>query len=104
MHKVQFADVHFNAENTPVSAQFDDVYFSNQDGLAESHYVFQEGNQLWQRWQQTSEAHFVIAETGFGTGLNFFAVTQRFREFRLTYPDAPLKRLFLFPLKNTLYP
>ncbi len=60
MHKVQFADVHFNAENTPVSAQFDDVYFSNQDGLAESHYIFQEGNQLWQRWQQTSEAHFVI--------------------------------------------
>ncbi|HEA3289963.1 TPA: bifunctional tRNA (5-methylaminomethyl-2-thiouridine)(34)-methyltransferase MnmD/FAD-dependent 5-carboxymethylaminomethyl-2-thiouridine(34) oxidoreductase MnmC [Pasteurella multocida] len=100
MHKVQFADVHFNAENTPVSAQFDDVYFSNQDGLAESHYVFQEGNQLWQRWQQTSEAHFVIAETGFGTGLNFFAVTQRFREFRLTYPDAPLKRLFFISFEK----
>lgn len=83
MHKVQFADVHFNAENTPVSAQFDDVYFSNQDGLAESHYVFQEGNQLWQRWQQTSEAHFVIAETGFGTGLNFLQSLSVFVNFAL---------------------
>lgn len=83
MHKVQFADVHFNAENTPVSAQFDDVYFSNQDGLAESHYIFQDGNQLWQRWQQTSEAHFVIAETGFGTGLNFLRSRNVFVNFAL---------------------
>ncbi|XWY22431.1 bifunctional tRNA (5-methylaminomethyl-2-thiouridine)(34)-methyltransferase MnmD/FAD-dependent 5-carboxymethylaminomethyl-2-thiouridine(34) oxidoreductase MnmC [Bisgaard Taxon 45] len=100
MRKVQFADVHFNAENTPVSVQFDDVYFSNQDGLAESRYIFQEGNQLWQRWQQTTDAHFVIAESGFGTGLNFFAVTQRFREFRLAYPNAPLKRLFFISFEK----
>ena len=61
-------------ENTPVSDKFDDVYFSNQDGLAETHYVFLEGNQLWERWVNYQEAHFVIAETGVCTGLNFFAV------------------------------
>ncbi|MDO5054075.1 MAG: bifunctional tRNA (5-methylaminomethyl-2-thiouridine)(34)-methyltransferase MnmD/FAD-dependent 5-carboxymethylaminomethyl-2-thiouridine(34) oxidoreductase MnmC [Pasteurella oralis] len=100
MNKVQFAEVHFNQENTPVSAKFDDVYFSNQDGLAESRYVFQQGNQLWQRWQDYPASHFVIAETGFGTGLNFFAVTTLFREFRQQYPETPLKRLFFISFEK----
>ena len=94
MFTIQHAKIHFNEENTPVSDKFDDVYFSNQDGLAETHYVFLEGNQLWERWVNYQEAHFVIAETGFGTGLNFFAVTSLFREFRQKYPDSPLKRLY----------
>ena len=94
MFTIQHAKIHFNEENTPVSDKFDDVYFSNQDGLAETHYVFLEGNQLWERWVNYQEAHFVIAETGFGTGLNFFAVTTLFREFRQKHPDSPLKRLY----------
>ena len=94
MFTIQHAKIHFNQDNTPVSDKFDDVYFSNQDGLAETHYVFLEGNQLWERWVNYQEAHFVIAETGFGTGLNFFAVTTLFREFRQKYPDSPLKRLY----------
>ena len=94
MFTIQHAKIHFNQENTPVSDKFDDVYFSNQDGLAETHYVFLEGNQLWERWINYQEAHFVIAETGFGTGLNFFAVTTLFREFRQKHPDSPLKRLY----------
>ena len=56
--------------------------------------MFLEGNQLWERWVNYQEAHFVIAETGFGTGLNFFAVTTLFREFRQKHPDSPLKRLY----------
>lgn len=100
MLNVKPANIHFNAENTPVSAEFDDVYFSNQDGLAESRYVFQEGNQLWQRWQDFSEPHFVIAETGFGTGLNFFAVTRLFRQFRSEFPQSPLKRLFFISFEK----
>ena len=94
MFTIQHAKIHFNQENTPVSDKFDDVYFSNQDGLAETHYVFLKGNQLWERWVNYQEAHFVIAETGFGTGLNFFAVTTLFREFRQKHPDSPLKRLY----------
>ena len=94
MFTIQHAKIHFNQENTPVSDKFDDVYFSNQDGLAETHYVFLEGNQLWERWVNYQEAHFVIAETGFGTGLNFFAVTTLFREFCQKHPDSPLKRLY----------
>ena len=100
MFTIQHAKIHFNEENTPVSDKFDDVYFSNQDGLAETHYVFLEGNQLWERWVNYQEAHFVIAETGFGTGLNFFAVTTLFREFRQKYPNSPLKRLYFISFEK----
>lgn len=100
MLKVEQGEIYFNQENTPISAQFDDVYFSNQDGLAESHYVFLEGNQLWQRWQNFTESHFVIAETGFGTGLNFFTVTSLFRQFRQQYPKSPLTQLFFISFEK----
>ena len=100
MFTIQHAKIYFNEENTPVSDKFDDVYFSNQDGLAETHYVFLEGNQLWERWVNYQEVHFVIAETGFGTGLNFFAVTSLFREFRQKYPDSPLKRLYFISFEK----
>jgi len=100
MFTIQHAKIHFNEENTPVSDKFDDVYFSNQDGLAETHYVFLEGNQLWERWVHYQEAHFVIAETGFGTGLNFFAVTTLFREFCQKHPDSPLKRLYFISFEK----
>jgi tRNA 5-methylaminomethyl-2-thiouridine biosynthesis bifunctional protein len=63
---------------TPVSVHFDDVYFSSDDGLQESRYVFFEPNQLQQRWQTHARPHFVIAETGFGTGLNFLMTWHAF--------------------------
>ncbi|MCT8600709.1 bifunctional tRNA (5-methylaminomethyl-2-thiouridine)(34)-methyltransferase MnmD/FAD-dependent 5-carboxymethylaminomethyl-2-thiouridine(34) oxidoreductase MnmC [Glaesserella parasuis] len=105
MSKITFASLNFNQSNTPVSAQFDDIYFSTQDGLAESHYVFQEGNQLWEKWQRHTRSFFVIAETGFGTGLNFFAVAEKFKAFLAEYPTSPLKRLYFisfekFPIKT----
>ena len=51
----------------PVSVQFDDPYFSLEDGLAETTHVFLAGNGLPERFQDG----FSIAELGFGTGLNF---------------------------------
>ena len=53
----------------PVSTRFDDPYFSLDGGLAETGYVFHQGNDLAQRLQDG----FQIAETGFGTGLNLLA-------------------------------
>ncbi|MDP2247892.1 MAG: bifunctional tRNA (5-methylaminomethyl-2-thiouridine)(34)-methyltransferase MnmD/FAD-dependent 5-carboxymethylaminomethyl-2-thiouridine(34) oxidoreductase MnmC, partial [Nitrosomonadales bacterium] len=55
----------------PYSNQFGDIYFSSESGLAESQYVFLQHNRLAERWARLSSAHFCIAETGFGTGLNF---------------------------------
>ncbi len=63
-------------DNTPVSNQFDDVYFSIANGLSESRYVFLTQNNLSQRWQQLDNDSFCILETGFGTGLNFLASWQ----------------------------
>lgn len=105
MSKLTFAALSFNSSNTPVSDQFDDIYFSTQDGLAESHYVFQEGNQLWEKWLSHSREAFMIAETGFGTGLNFFAVAEKFKQFRAAFPESKLKRLYFisfekFPLTS----
>ena len=51
---------------------FDDLYFDALDGLAESQYVFIKGTQLPGKLRSSS--HLAIAETGFGTGLNFLAV------------------------------
>jgi len=70
----QSAKVQFNQNGTPISEQFDDIYFSNADGLKECQYVFLNHNGLPQRWSDWSARQpFHIAETGFGTGLNFFA-------------------------------
>jgi len=53
----------------PHSDEFDDVYFSTAGGIAETEYVFLQQNRLPELWRGRS--NFVIAETGFGTGLNF---------------------------------
>ncbi len=63
-------------DGQPLSRTFGDVYFSRDDGLAESRHVFIDGNNLRQRWQSLApDRDFVIMETGFGTGLNFLAAT-----------------------------
>ena len=55
----------------PASRQFGDIYFNSDGGLEETHHVFLQANGLPERWRE--RRHFVIAETGFGTGLNFLA-------------------------------
>ena len=89
------------AEGTPRSARYDDVYFSREDGLAESRYVFLTHNRLPDRFGKLKEHQvFSIAETGFGTGLNFLAAWQLFDQLAPTnarlvfvstekYPLAP---------------
>lgn len=63
-------------DNQPYSTHFDDVYFSSDDGLAETDFVFLQGNHLQKRWQSIIANTFTIAETGFGTGLNFISAVQ----------------------------
>lgn len=62
----------------PKSEHFDDIYFAVEDGWAESHHVFLRGNNLPAAWENKDQ--FVIAETGFGTGLNFLAAWKLFEE------------------------
>ena len=65
------ADVEWSGDGDPFSLRFDDVYYTREDGAAESRHVFLEGNALPDRWQGFNDRTFAIAETGFGTGLNF---------------------------------
>jgi tRNA 5-methylaminomethyl-2-thiouridine biosynthesis bifunctional protein len=93
MTKLTNARLDWNESGTPVSGQFDDVYFSNVNGLEETRYVFLQKNQLPERWNQFNSQRFVIGETGFGTGLNFLAAWQAFDQFRQENPDAQLHSL-----------
>lgn len=65
------------AGSRPVSNQFQDGYFSEDDGLAESKHVFLGGIGAPEIWVDRSD--FVICETGFGTGLNFLSTWQLWR-------------------------
>lgn len=64
-------DILWQDDGTPRSARFGDVYFSARDGLAETRHVFLGGGGAPQVWQDARD--FTLAETGFGTGLNFLA-------------------------------
>lgn len=57
----------------PLSARYDDVYFSKADGLAESRHVFQEGTGFAERLSAAEDAPVRLGEIGFGMGLNFLA-------------------------------
>jgi tRNA 5-methylaminomethyl-2-thiouridine biosynthesis bifunctional protein len=57
----------------PYAREFQDVYFSTDNGLLETDYVFIQGNNLKNRWAESNIKTFNIAETGFGTGLNFLS-------------------------------
>ncbi len=66
-------------DGSPVSSAFTDVYYSRDNGLAEGRHVFLAGNELPARWETPGAERFVVAETGFGTGLNFLLTWQAWR-------------------------
>ncbi|HET8848914.1 MAG TPA: bifunctional tRNA (5-methylaminomethyl-2-thiouridine)(34)-methyltransferase MnmD/FAD-dependent 5-carboxymethylaminomethyl-2-thiouridine(34) oxidoreductase MnmC [Marinobacter sp.] len=78
-------------DGVPESEHFGDVYFSRDNGLEETRHVFIGHNNLPQRFSEVPEAgHFVIAETGFGTGLNFLATWAEWVACRSTDDSAVL--------------
>ncbi len=81
--------VHWDADGTPRSTLFDDVYrsrgFHGMDrGLLQARHVFLQGCGLWSpdgqtlAWQGQRQWH--VLETGFGLGLNFLATWQAWRQ------------------------
>lgn len=78
---LQHAQLAWDEDGQPLSSVFGDVYFSRANGLEETRHVFLHHNQLRERWQQLQAGqHFTIAETGFGSGLNFLAAWQLWLE------------------------
>ena len=76
MHSDQHIDLQWRDGDVPVSTQFDDPYFSLEDGLAETRHVFLAGNHLPEQFCPG----FWIAELGFGSGLNLLASLHLWRE------------------------
>ncbi|WP_277017799.1 tRNA (5-methylaminomethyl-2-thiouridine)(34)-methyltransferase MnmD [Lentibacter algarum] len=72
----QPAELTWREGQVPVSQRFDDPYFSLENGLEETAYVFLDGNDLPARFHDG----FHIAELGFGTGLNLLAALALWRE------------------------
>lgn len=86
----------------PISSQFDDVYFSKNSGINETRFVFLQHNQLPGRWQTLpANAVFTIAETGFGTGLNFLAAWQMWRDHAPAHASLHFISVEKFPLNPT---
>ncbi|WP_417582727.1 bifunctional tRNA (5-methylaminomethyl-2-thiouridine)(34)-methyltransferase MnmD/FAD-dependent 5-carboxymethylaminomethyl-2-thiouridine(34) oxidoreductase MnmC [Nitrincola sp.] len=73
--RLQTAELSWQA-GSPESDRFGDIYFNRDGGIAETEYVFLQANHLEDRFAALSQPHFVIAETGFGTGLNFLCARQ----------------------------
>lgn len=83
-------------EGAPVSGRFGDVYFSREDGLAESRAVFLAGCGLPQAWD--GRARFTVAELGFGTGLNIAALIALWRQTRPAGARLHVFSVEAFPL------
>jgi tRNA 5-methylaminomethyl-2-thiouridine biosynthesis bifunctional protein len=74
---------------TPISVSFGGVYFSSDDGLNESRYVFLKPNRILERLSEGDLTQpFIIAETRFGTALNFLITWQAWKQ--LPSPKRPL--------------
>ncbi len=76
------AHLRWKDNGTPESTDFGDIYFSIEDGMAETRQVFIEGCNAHQHWQQHHST--TIGETGFGTGLNFLTT---WHDFLATAPE-----------------
>lgn len=66
-------------DTRPYAVDFDDIYYAEENGLAETQYVFIQQNDLEERFQKTQNL-FTVGELGFGTGLNFLATLKVWNE------------------------
>ncbi|WP_169628211.1 bifunctional tRNA (5-methylaminomethyl-2-thiouridine)(34)-methyltransferase MnmD/FAD-dependent 5-carboxymethylaminomethyl-2-thiouridine(34) oxidoreductase MnmC [Ferrimonas futtsuensis] len=100
MNSISHAKLDWRDSDTPVSIEFDDVYFSTVDGIDETRYVFMQHNGFPERFTEHPHDTLVVAETGFGTGLNLMVLWHSFRQFRQRHPDAPCKRLHFVTMEK----
>ncbi len=68
----------FQEDGAPYCNRFNDIYFDSESGCVQSEYIFIEKNQIMQRLGNAKNT-FCIAETGFGTGLNFLLTLQAYQ-------------------------
>jgi len=75
---IQKTSLIFQDNGAPFSKHFDDIYFDTKTGCEQSKTVFITANNIFKRLHATPH-NFTIAETGFGTGLNFLLTLEAFQ-------------------------
>ena len=68
----------FQDNGAPYCKNFDDIYFDSKTGCQQSTTVFIEANKIVDRLKN-NDSLFTIAETGFGTGLNFLLTLEAYK-------------------------
>ena len=68
----------FNKNNALYNSRFDDIYFDRVTGPDQNRDVFITGNNIIEQLTRSAD-FFTIAETGFGTGLNFLLTLKTYQ-------------------------
>lgn len=93
------SEIEWVDKSIPRSTRFEDTYYSKTDGLAETRHVFLAGNGLAERFAGLAPGEvFTLAETGFGTGLNFLAALALWRKTAPTGTSLHYVSFERFPL------
>ncbi|WP_026301154.1 bifunctional tRNA (5-methylaminomethyl-2-thiouridine)(34)-methyltransferase MnmD/FAD-dependent 5-carboxymethylaminomethyl-2-thiouridine(34) oxidoreductase MnmC [Colwellia piezophila] len=81
----------YQEDGSPYCQRFNELYFNRESGPLQSDNVFIQENHIKQRLL-TSKSPLTIAETGFGTGLNFLLTLQSYQKAQQvsSTPLAPL--------------
>ncbi len=82
----------YKQDGTPYSEQFNNIYFDSESGYQQSEQVFIVGNDLSKRIKQANNS-FVIAETSFGSALNFLLTLQAYQEIQKESADNQYAKL-----------
>ena len=89
-------DIEWGGDGAPRSRRFDDIYYSPEDGLAESRATFLEGCALPAAW--AGRESFTVAETGFGTGLTIAALVHLWQSAKPVRGRLEVHSVEAFPL------
>ncbi len=96
---MQFSTVEWK-NGMPYSPEFGVIYFSVENGRQETEHVFVQGNQLESRFKFAQHG-FTIIETGFGTGLNFFTVTDKWLQMAPAQAQLTFISIEKYPLNHS---
>ncbi|MDB4558635.1 tRNA (5-methylaminomethyl-2-thiouridine)(34)-methyltransferase MnmD [Amylibacter sp.] len=80
--QIEYAALEWRDGKIPIALRFDDPYFSLDNGMAETEFVFLQGNDLPARF--TPDFH--VAELGFGSGLNLLCAWKAWLDVGQTTP------------------
>lgn len=86
-------------QSIPFSLSFNDFYFNTEQSIEDILYVYIDANEIPSRINSV-QRNFTIAETGFGTGLNFLLTAQQWLEHSSTQQHLHFISVEKYPLSS----